>query len=493
MRTVVQPAHTPTPPKVQSPSSSPVTTSSVCAVVPTPEAHTCPTPGTYTFPASTITLTETTTVCAATTTTVPSGTHTVGGVTTIVETATTVTCPIAHVETVNGEVTSTILHTTYVCPSAGTYTIAPTTTTVTESCTITYPVPATYTPGTYTKPQQVVTVTVKDYITWCPFANAAPSTSASVSATAVAAATTVVPTPATTSAMASAQTVSASPASSGSKFQSNNDNYGITYTPYTSEGGQCKSQTEITADIAGIQKAGFTTVRVYSTDCNTLQYVGSACEEYGLKMIIGVFIKDTGCTYSTPDIKQQVDDIAQWAQWDLVNLFVVGNEAILDGYCTASELRSLLLEVKSMCSGYTGAYTIAETLNIWQESEVASAMCDIVDITGANLHAFFNSDTTAAMAGNFVKSELDILDNICEGKTGINLECGWPTAGDCNGVACPGMAEQALALKTIQDECGDRTVFFSHSNDLWKSPGAFNCEQSWGIGHYFTELLETLL
>ena len=93
--------------------------------MPTPIIQTCPTPGTYTFPGSTLIVTETTTVYGETTTEVPSGTHTLGGVTTVVETATTVVCPYATQKTENGVVTKILETTTYVCPAAGTYTIAP--------------------------------------------------------------------------------------------------------------------------------------------------------------------------------------------------------------------------------------------------------------------------------------------------------------------------------------------------------------------------------
>jgi hypothetical protein len=136
--------------------------------VPTPEPITCPTPGTYTFTATTVTLEETTTVCVPGSTHVPSGTHVVGGVTTVVDTATTVTCPVGVVTTLpDGIVKSTIISTEYVCPTAGTYTIAPITVTVSEECDVDFPVPTSYNPGTYTAPEQVVTVTDTDYVTVC--------------------------------------------------------------------------------------------------------------------------------------------------------------------------------------------------------------------------------------------------------------------------------------------------------------------------------------
>ncbi|KAL7942224.1 glycoside hydrolase [Trichoderma barbatum] len=499
------------PPTTSAESQAPAPTSEVVVVpVPTPAPVTFPTPGTYTIPASTITLTDTTTVCGASSTQVPPGTHTVGGVTTVVETATTVVCPVATISTSGTVVTSVIVQTTYVCPAAGTYTIAPITTVVPSSTVVVYPVPTSYEPGTYTAPEQVVTVTETDYVTYCPFASSGLPTSTPAPAPAPEPTTPAnyppppppaQPTKEAPKPSAPAYSPPAAPsappkpkpqvskpkpqAPSGG-LSGNNDHYGMTYTPYEPTTGNCKSADAVDSDISAIKNAGFQVLRVYSTDCNTLENVGNACKKYGIEMIIGVFVKGDGCSYDTPDIKNQVDAIAAWAKWDQVKLIVVGNEAIMNGFCSAAQLAQLVTVVKGKCSGYTGPYTISETLNIWQNPAVSSAICGVIDVTGANIHPFFNSATTPEMAGDFVSGQLDILSKICPGNDVINLECGWPKRGSCNGVACPGQAEQATALKSIREKCGNQTVFFSVDDDLWKQPGGFGCEQSWGAAAAFS-------
>ncbi|KAM0254816.1 hypothetical protein ACHAQJ_006415 [Trichoderma viride] len=504
------PAEVTTTAETQAPVPTTSTSEVIVVPVPTPAPVTFSTPGTYTIPATTITLTDTTTVCGATSTQVPPGTHTVGGVTTIVETATTVTCPVATVSTSGTVVTSVIVQTTYVCPAAGTYTIAPITTTVPESTVIVYPVPTSYAPGTYTAPEKVVTVTETGYVTWCPFASSglptttptpapAPQTTAPASypppaqssqeaaapkpssAAPVYAPPPVVPKPKPTHAAPKPKPQAPSGGLTGS-----NDHYGITYTPYEPTTGNCKAASEVDKDISDLKNAGFQIVRVYSTDCNTLENVGSACKKYGLELILGVFVKGDGCSYDTPDIKSQIDEISSWAQWDLVKLFVVGNEAIMNGFCSATQLAELITTVKSKCSGYTGPYTISETLNIWQQPAVSAAICPAVDVTGANIHPYFNSATPASSAGDFVAGQLELLKEICPGNDAINLECGWPKKGSCNGSACPGDNEQATAIQSIREKCGDKTVFFSFDDDMWKQPGPYGCEQSWGIASAFS-------
>ncbi|KAJ4008207.1 hypothetical protein NW752_010087 [Fusarium irregulare] len=527
-------------PTTKAPEPVAPTTTKVVVPIPTPEEYKCPTPGTYTFPATTMTVTESTTVCVGETTKVPAGTHTMGGVTTIVETATTVTCPYAKETEHDGVVTSVIETTTYVCPSAGTYTIAPITKTCEEETVIVYPVPTSYAPGTYTAPEQVVTVTETDFVYVCPYSESGVPATTEVPATTkapkpqppketkpvyeapepkpeppkeekptapayeVPSQVPEAPKPEPTKETKPVYSAPEAPASTKpavekpseapkpkpkpsnpGNLKGGNDHYGITYTPYESSTGKCKAGDQVDKDIAALKEAGFQIIRSYSTDCDTLKTVAPACKKYGIDMIVGVFVKASGCTYETPEIKEQVDALAEWAQWDQVKLFTVGNEAIMNNFCSPKELADLITVVKEKCSGYNGPYTIAETLNIWQREDVKGAICGVVDVTGANIHPYFNAEVTPSSAGEFVQGQLDLLSGICKGNDVINLECGWPSAGECNGSACPGKKEQAEAIKSIRKTCGEKTVFFSYEDDLWKEPGDCNCERSWGCKSSF--------
>ncbi|KAH8815224.1 beta-glucosidase 5 [Xylogone sp. PMI_703] len=498
--TLVHPTTVPSSSSSVAPPPAP-TTSSEAAPVPTstspvippvivPSITTCSTTGVYTFPATTVTLTETTTVCGAATTKVPSGTHTVGGVTTVVETATTVVCPYATVTTSEGVVTSTILTTTYVCPAAGTYTIGPITTTVSESTVLVYPTPASYEPGVYTQPELTTTITESNFVYVCPFtssgAEALPTTTSAAPPPPPPTTTSVAPAPVKSSASSAPAPVSTSSSSgsssgSGPKFggSQSGKQWAITFTPYNND-GTCMSADQVEQDIADIASKGFTTVRVYSTDCSTLQNVGSSCKKHGLTMIIGIFIQTT-----IQDAQEQVQQIVEWSLWEIVELIVIGNESIFNGKCTAGELASFI----SSCSatfksaGYSGQITTTEPLNIWQES--FGELCGVVDVVGSNVYAFFNPTVLPAAAGTFIAAEMALLDALCPGKTSVNLECGWPHGGNCIGDACPGKSEQQTAIQSILAAVGEKTVLFSYTDDLWKAPGQYGVEQSWGLGDLF--------
>jgi exo-beta-1,3-glucanase (GH17 family) len=398
-------------------------------------------------------------------------------------------------------VTSTILTTTYVCPSAGTYTIAPLTTTCSESTVWVYPTAASFSAGTYTRPATVTTITEVNYVYICPFTTSAapvPATTAAPVVSAVSHPIAAVSTPVNivsaiesvaSAVIAPVVSVVSSAVSEASSVVStivgelgnSGEQYGMTYTPYNSQNGDCLSASQVMTDITAIAKAGFQVVRLYSTDCSALTNIGAACKANNIKMIIGVYISGSGVAGAAA----QVSAITSWAQWDLVELCVIGNEAILSGFCTASELAGFITSSKAAIkgAGYTGPFTTAEPLSSWESH--ASELCPVVDLVGAQLHPFFNSETTADQAGPFVKSQLSIASSLCSGKYALCMESGWPSGGTANGLAVPGVAQQAAAVASVKKHVGGHVIMFSYQNDLWKSAGEFDCEQTWGAFHLY--------
>jgi exo-beta-1,3-glucanase (GH17 family) len=348
--------------------------------------------------------------------------------------------------------------TTYVCPTPGTYTIAPVTTVVETETIWVYPTVTSYPAGTYTRTEVIETVTETDYVLFCPYATSAPALPAS----------TYTPAPPAYTPPASSNTGTLG--NSGPKWA-------ITYSPFTN-GGLCKDAGSVENDIAAIKGAGYATVRIYASVCSGLETVGAACEKYGLKMIIGVFVDDTGLTGGAAS---DVSAIISWAKWELVELIVIGNEAVFNGYCSASELAAFISSCKSSFSkaGYSGPCTTTEPLDILQAN--TEVICEVVDVVGCNIHAYFNGATEASAAGSFVAGQLKLVDALCEGKYGINLETGWPSAGNCIGVSCPSPENQLIALKSITEEVGGKSVVLSFFDDLWKEAGDCGCETSFGV------------
>lgn len=371
-------------------------------------------------------------------------------------------------------------------PTPGTYTVPATTITLTTQvvvdCT---PAPSTYPAGTYTQAEQTVTVTETSLVYVCPFTTQAPEPAFTTAAVKIEAA----PSPAAAPIIADVVSKIADVVSevvtptkvskpTGGRIQSSNDEpLGITYTPYM-QNGDCKDAAGVMKDIELISKAGFDVIRLYSPDCNALANVGSACKKFNVKIIMGVFIKSDGVSGVA---QQQVSEIIAWGQWDLIILMIIGNEALMQGFATPSGLAGFISSSKSAFAGagYTGPVSTAEPTSGWLEN--ADLLCDVVDVVGGNIHAFFDPNTSASEAGPFVKSQLDQLDALCPGKYAINTESGWPSAGKCNGKACPGPENQSIAIKSIKQAIGIKSIVFSMYDDTWKAPGPLDCEQHWGI------------
>lgn len=262
----------------------------------------------------------------------------------------------------------------------------------------------------------------------------------------------------------------------------NGDSWGLTYSPYTAKGG-CKDAGTVAKDLAIVAAKGFTTVRVYSTDCGTLENIGKSARDNGLKLILGVWVSSTGIGAA----KGQVDDIVKWGQWDLVELIVVGNEVIFNNIASASDLAGFISSSTwaFKAAGYTGPVTTTEPLSVWEDTKNAAALGGVIDVVGANLYAFFNAQISADKAGKFIQDQINILNGLFAGKPIYVLESGWPHGGSANGAAVPSPENQAIALKGIQAAVGAQVVFLSYEDEPWKEPGQFGVEQFWGCAGVF--------
>jgi exo-beta-1,3-glucanase (GH17 family) len=292
--------------------------------------------------------------------------------------------------------------------------------------------------------------------------------------------------------VSSAKPKPSKPASGGSydnggRVVTNGNYWAMTYTPYASN-GDCKSASEVKGDIAKIAQMGFTTIRSYSTDCGVFENVVPACAEHGLKVIFGIFLTGGGATGKgpfSPYADEQLQAIIKNAPKDLISMIIVGNEFLFNGYGTANELASYIDHVRDECTaaGFPSDIAITTTEPVAQMIEFGAILCSHMDVFTVQIHPFFNSGTLAGEAGDFAVSQLALAAAVCPeaaAKGQYITEIGWPSAGDANGVAIPGKAEQKAAMKSILEKVGKESCIFSFQNDLWKAPGALNVEQAFG-------------
>ncbi|KAL9593826.1 MAG: hypothetical protein Q9219_007368, partial [cf. Caloplaca sp. 3 TL-2023] len=261
--------------------------------------------------------------------------------------------------------------------------------------------------------------------------------------------------------------------------------WAMTYSPYTSSGG-CKPASEVTSDVESIARKGFSSIRIYSTDCDGLSSVASPASSHSLNLILGVYISAEGISAARP----QIEEIIAWADangghWQGVEMIVVGNEAVFNNFCTAEDLASFLSEARSafQAAGFTGPVATTETIDVLAEHKMT--LCPATDVAAANIHPFFNGKVAASQAGQFVAEQLTLLESICPGKEARNLETGWPSKGSANGAAIPGSWEQRVAVEGIRRAAGGKSAFFSFVDDLWKEDGEWGVERNFGCGWMF--------
>ncbi|ODQ63836.1 glycoside hydrolase, partial [Nadsonia fulvescens var. elongata DSM 6958] len=252
----------------------------------------------------------------------------------------------------------------------------------------------------------------------------------------------------------------------------------LTYSPYNDD-NTCKDYSSIYADLTFIKGKGINSIRMYGVDCGSIGTVQTAASALGLTISQGFYITSAG----VDSIDADVDNIISWAGkngWSIFTDFIVGNEAIINGWVSADQLIGKINSIRSkfQTAGYSGYISTAEPPNIYHENP---ALCNNLDFIGINAHAYFDPNSSAATAGEFLASQIVVTKKFCPGKTVYVTETGYPSAGIQNGNNIPSVENQAIAIKSIINVVGTDLTLFTLYNDFWKSPGPYGVEQYFGL------------
>lgn len=262
---------------------------------------------------------------------------------------------------------------------------------------------------------------------------------------------------------------------------SNGSASGVAYAPYNAD-GSCKSAHQIMADFLAIAHGGFGLVRVYGVDCNQIPSVYAAAKKINLRVMYGLFSLD--------NLGDQVATLTAGIQsdWSNVDTVSVGNELVNNGQAQPSQIQAALAAAKQLLAsaGWTGPVVTVDT---FIAALAHPELCSSSDYCAVNIHPFFDPNTPAEQAGTFVLNQIQNLRTALGNPTArIRVtESGWPWQGLANGLAVPGVDQQAAAIASIRAAFADNpedVFLFSAFNDRWKvaAPETFNAEQFWGIG-----------
>ena len=222
----------------------------------------------------------------------------------------------------------------------------------------------------------------------------------------------------------------------------------LTYSPYNSD-GTCRSASDVYNDLQIIKSKGVSQVRIYGTDCNSIETVQPACSKLGIKINQGFWIGSSGADSIDSSVAALIA-YGQQSGWDVFEYITIGNEAIISGYCSFQNHPELCTEAA-------------------------------IDMVGINPHSYFNAQIDASEAGSFVKGQLQLVQKLCGTSNVIITETGYPFSGSSNGLNVPSYENQQIAIQSILEELNGEVTILSYFNDLWKNPGPYGIEQSFGI------------
>ncbi|KAG5365904.1 putative family 17 glucosidase SCW11 [Yarrowia sp. B02] len=257
--------------------------------------------------------------------------------------------------------------------------------------------------------------------------------------------------------------------------------YSLTYSPYNDD-SSCKNIDEVTKDLKEIVAKGIKVIRVYGTDCGSVQTIEPVAKQLGLKINQGFWIGPDGVDSIDAGVKEFIDWVQQNDAWGMVDTITVGNEAIIAGYVSPQDLIGKIGSVKNQlkAAGYQGQVTTAEpAVSYSKHPELCTG--PELDYVGINSHAYFNPDQSPETAGQFALDEMSLTRKTCNNKIVFVTETGYPSAGNTNGNNVPTPENQDIAINSLLKALNGYGTFFTMYNDFWKAPGPYNVEQHFGI------------
>jgi len=220
----------------------------------------------------------------------------------------------------------------------------------------------------------------------------------------------------------------------------------VSYAPFRDDQTPLNPSVEVSAEqiredlveLAGISRC----IRTYSVD-NGLDKVPELASQVGLKVFLGIWIGNNRFKNV-----QLVDTAVALSQKypDTITAISVGNEVLLHGDMTPSDLRELLLSVKARVKV---PVTYADTWDYWLRYREIQDAVDFVTI-----HVLPYWDDIPTRAENAAAQVAAIHKQVSlafPGKEVLIGETGWPSMGRMREGALPSRINQARVISEILD------------------------------------------
>lgn len=250
---------------------------------------------------------------------------------------------------------------------------------------------------------------------------------------------------------------------------------GICYDMINSQ-SQCKSRATISQEFSFLKSQGYGIIRVYDIGCPVGDFTAAAAQN-GLKLMVGL----NAISNLNGDLSKLIGMVN--GDWSTIDTVYIGNELVNNGAASAGQVAGAVTTARGILAGagFNGNVITVDTFNVMQAD---STVCSTSDYCAANAHAFFDPNTAAANAGQFVLNAYNSVLKANNGKRVVITESGWPWQGSCNGKACPSYDNQKAAMNSIMtsfDAMPGSIYMFQAYNAGYKQPGPQGVEQWFGI------------
>jgi exo-beta-1,3-glucanase (GH17 family) len=253
----------------------------------------------------------------------------------------------------------------------------------------------------------------------------------------------------------------------------------ISYAPFRSHQTSLSpatqvSREQIAEDLAQLAKIS-DCVRTYAVDLG-LDQIPELAAKVGLKVIQGIWLgrdRQKNLTQISTGIR-----LAQEYPGTITAL-VVGNEVMLHGEMTASDLATVIRSVKAQV---TVPVTYADVWEFWLRSP---ELYDAVDLVTIHILPYWeNIPVHAKFAAAHVDAIRRRMASAFPGKEILIGETGWPSEGRMRESALPSRTNQARVVSEMLDLAqreNFRVNLFEAYDELWKQQLEGTVGGSWGL------------
>ncbi|WP_341988396.1 beta-1,6-glucan synthase [Azorhizobium sp. AG788] len=265
-----------------------------------------------------------------------------------------------------------------------------------------------------------------------------------------------------------------SPLAAGEKLQC------VSYAPFRDgqspfTKGLVIPESQIDEDFAQLAKIT-DCVRTYSVEMG-LDKVAPIARKHGLTVLQGIWLGGDAAKN-----KIEIDNGVRVAQQnpDVVKAVVVGNEVMLRGELSATDISAILKDVKSRVGPVQVTYA-----DVWEFWSRAKALANDVDFLTIHILPYWEDMPIAAkLAGGHVDQIRQHMAEEFPGKKILIGETGWPSAGRMREGALPSPSEQALVmhdLMRLAKEKGYRVNVIEAFDQPWKRANEGTVGGHWGL------------